>query len=462
MTINTSLLDLPNVGTFVGRKSEYNNLSQLIQKNRIVIIEGLSGIGKTALATFYAHNTANNYKAVVWHEIQIDESVSTLIESIAEKIKAQGQEFLYDKVWGQQQSQLATIKFLIEKLRKEKILLILDSFEIFLDDDHKLKSEFENLIVELFKSAFNSNVILTTKIKPRPHPRLLNQYSTIELKDLTDLDSTALLSELANKHNVQIDSNSGQQIYKATQGHPMALNLIVAALIYREPIQSLLKSLQNVVASEVAPYLINLLYAKLPHDAQQLLKTSSAFRKPFTIADVKPLQVKADFTELKAVFFIETDTSKQRYFLHPIVREYAYKLLKEDSAMFINIHKFIGEIYIAKTKRSRDLENIETILDVLEAIYHCNKANHEHGQRFVGNFIANNKTALRNMVKFGEGRLAKRLYEAALKVGEDDSELHQFYARLLEGHFINNPKEIEKHYAESVRLTPENPERQRD
>jgi len=124
MTINTSLLDLPNVGTFVGRKSEYNNLSQLIQKNRIVIIEGLSGIGKTALATFYAHNTANNYKAVVWHEIQIDESVSTLIESIAEKIKAQGQEFLYDKVWGQQQSQLATIKFLIEKLRKEKILLL--------------------------------------------------------------------------------------------------------------------------------------------------------------------------------------------------------------------------------------------------------------------------------------------------------------------------------------------------
>jgi len=460
MNINTSLLDMPNVGTFVGRKSEYNNLSQLIQQNRIVIIEGLSGIGKTALATFYAHNTANTYKAVAWHEIQVDESISTLIESIAEKLKAQGQEFLHSKVWGKQQSQLTTIKSLIEQLRKEKILLVLDSFEIFLDDDHKLKAEFENLIDELFRSSFNSNVILTTKIKPRPHPRLLNQYSTIELKGLTDLDSTTLLSELANKHNIQLDVSSEQQIYKATQGHPMALNFVVAALIYGESIQFLLKNLQAVVASEVAPHLINLLYAKLPNDAQRLLKASSAFRKPFTVADINPLQVKADFTELKAFFFIESDISKQRYFLHPIVREYAYKLLKEDTAMFSNTHKSIGELYIAKMKHSRNLEDIETILDVLEAIYHCNKAKHDNGQRFVGNFIANNKTALRNMVKFGEGRLAKKLYEAALKVREDDSELHQFYARLLEGHFSNNPKEIEKHYAESVRLTPENPERQ--
>ncbi|MBN1449691.1 MAG: hypothetical protein JW963_01635, partial [Anaerolineales bacterium] len=209
-------------------------------------------------------------------------------------------------------------------------------------------------------------------------------------------------------------------------------------------------------------FLINLLYAKLTNDAQRLLKVSSAFRKPFTMSDVKSLQIKADFTELKAVFFIETDTSNQRYFLHPIVREYAYKLLKEDLSMFNSIHESIGEFYIAKIKRSRNLESIETILDVLEAIYHCNKANHEHGQRFIGNFIANNKTALRNMVKFGEGRLAKRLYEAALKLKGDDSELHQFYARLLEGHFNGNPKEIEKHYAESVRLTPDNPERQRD
>jgi len=263
MPTNTSLLDLPSVDTFIGRKSEYKNLSQIIQENRIVLIEGFSGIGKSALASYYALNKAADYDAIVWHEIQDDESAISIIENISEKLKTQGQGFLHNAIWGQQKTAISTIKILAEQLRRAKNLLIFDSFEKFLDDNHKIKLDFEDLITELFKSSFNSKILLATKVKPRPHPGLLSQYTTFELKGLTDQDSTDLLSELGKKHNIDLDTSSVKQIHKITGGHPMALNFVVAALIYGDSLQFLLKDLQNVVVSDVAPHLLRSLYPKL-------------------------------------------------------------------------------------------------------------------------------------------------------------------------------------------------------
>ena len=463
MPVNTSLLDIPSVDTFVGRKSEYKDLSQAIQENRIVFVEGLSGIGKSALVSYYAQSKAADYDAIVWHEIQDDDGVKSIVDSVSEQFKAQGQDFLYNTVWGQQKNAHSIIKALLDQLRRAKTLLIFDSFEKLLNDNQKIKSDFEDLIDDLFKASFSSKVLLTTKIKPQPHPSLLNQYCTFELKGLTGQDTIDLLLGQSKKHDVSLDSNNAHQIYKITEGHPMALNFIIASLIHGTSFQILVKDLQNVVVSEVAPFLLRSLYPKLNPDSQKLLKSVSAFRKPFTTADVKPLPVKTDFTELKSFFFLEIDSGKKQYSLHPIVREYAYKKLREDQLMFKITHKSIGDYYIGKIRAARNPERFETMLDVLEATYYCNKGNYGQGQDFIGNFISKKlKTALRNLVKFGEGKLAKKLYEIALKVTKDDGELHQFYARLLEEHYEINPNDIEKHYAEAVRLSPENPERQMD
>ncbi|MBI3170825.1 MAG: putative DNA binding domain-containing protein [Chloroflexi bacterium] len=203
------------------------------------------------------------------------------------------------------------------------------------------------------------------------------------------------------------------------------------------------------------------MYPKLSIEAQKQLKIASAFRKPFTITELKSFPVRTDFIELKSYFFIEADLGNRFYYLHPIVREYAYKTLKSDENEYNQVHKTIGDFYLSQVRSSRHFKDAKFISALLETIFHYKRVNYIQGQISVGNFIASQlKQSLRELAKLGETNLAKKLYEVALKTVKDDSELHQFYARLLEDHHPTYQAEIKKHYAESVRLTPDNAERQ--
>ncbi len=461
MISDASILDLPSVGVFIGRHAEYESLNKLISENGIVIIEGLSGVGKTNLILSFAHKKITDYEAIIWHAFQEEESINFIIDDTAEQFKKQGFDYLYNAARGSQQSTQSKVKLLTEQLKRVKTLLIFDSFELLLDDSHKTRPEHENIIFELFKTSSKSKVILTTKIKPQLSPTLLSHYSTLPLKGLSTTDTADFLSLLSQKHNVNLDVNYSQQIYKATEGHPMALNFLVASLIHGVSLQVLLNDLQNVVASEVAPYLLKSLYPKLSTEAQKQLKIVSAFRKPFTIVELKSLPIKTDFIELKSYFFIEADLGNKFYFLHPIVREYAYKTLRSDENEYNQVHKAIGDFYFSQVRYSKHFKDAKFISTLLETIFHYRRSGYLQGQTSVGNFIANQlKQSLRELAKLGETNLAKKLYEVALKTVTDDSELHQFYARLLEDHYPTYQAEIKKHYSESIRLTPDNAERQ--
>ena len=80
-TLATSLL--PDEGYFTGRKSELALLTAHLSENKLVVLEGLAGIGKTALALHYTYQTATDYEAVIWHEVQPGDSVESVLVSIA-------------------------------------------------------------------------------------------------------------------------------------------------------------------------------------------------------------------------------------------------------------------------------------------------------------------------------------------------------------------------------------------
>lgn len=461
MKSDISILDLPSVGVFIGRNAEYESLNKLISENNVVIIEGLSGVGKTNLIFSFAHKKAADYDAVIWYAFQEEDSINFIIEDVSEQFKKQGFDYLHNSIQGNQQNTQSKVKSLTEQLRKAKTLLILDAFELLLDENHKVRPEYKDFISDIFKSASKSKIVLTTKIKPHLNPILLNHYSTLPLKGLSTQDTAELLSQLSRKHNVILDSVYSQQIYKVTEGHPMALNFLVASLIHGISLQVLLNDLKNVVASEVAPELLKSLYPKLSSEAQKQLKTASAFRKPFTITELKSFSVRTDFVELKSYFFIESDLGNRFFSLHPIVREYAYKALKSDENEYNRVHQTIGDFYFSQVKSSKNHKDAKFISALLEAIFHYRRSNYSQGLISTGSFIARKlKQPLREYAKLGETNLAKKLYEVALKAVEGDSELHQFYARLLEDHYPYYRDETKKHYAESVRLTPDNPERQ--
>lgn len=201
MISDTSILDLPSVGIFIGRHAEHESLNKLISENNVVIIEGLSGVGKSNLISYFAHKKVSDYEAIIWHAFQEEDSINFIIDDVAEQFKKQGFDYLHNFIQGNQQNAQSKVKIFTEQLRKAKTFLILDAFELLLDENHKVRPEYKDFISDLFKSASKSKIVLTTKIKPHLNPILLNHYSTLPLKGLSTQDTAELLSQLSQKHN---------------------------------------------------------------------------------------------------------------------------------------------------------------------------------------------------------------------------------------------------------------------
>lgn len=88
-TVTSSLVTLSGVDRFVARENElaeiHSNLSS-DGSRRIVVLQGLGGIGKTQLSIAYAKRYKGNYSAIFWLNINDEDSIKQSYVSIAKHI----------------------------------------------------------------------------------------------------------------------------------------------------------------------------------------------------------------------------------------------------------------------------------------------------------------------------------------------------------------------------------------
>jgi|694.fasta_scaffold53354_2 hypothetical protein len=221
-------------------------LSELLKKLngscRLLILEGITGIGKTALAECLADRLHvdflnNNWQFFLLDRFDVD-TKSTDFASAATR---------WLEEWGEtipengRQNEILTRRVL-KKLKVNPYLIILDSFEFLLEGNEDegwgqfKDSEWVTFFENFLDGDCKSKIILTTQESPRQlnHKYKDTLWYSLVLKGLSESEQVDLFQSLGLEvHSSETNRDYLLRIGSVYEGHPLALKIIAGEI--REP-----------------------------------------------------------------------------------------------------------------------------------------------------------------------------------------------------------------------------------
>ncbi len=155
------------VPTFYGRKGELAELTRWVLEEscRVVSVLGLGGIGKSALATRVMHQVAPHFEVVIWRSLRDAPSCDALLDECLQVLAPQP----VREVPANLERRLS---LLLEYLREERALLVLDNLETLMEegeDSGRMRPGYEGyarLLRRVAETGHKSCLLLTSREKP--------------------------------------------------------------------------------------------------------------------------------------------------------------------------------------------------------------------------------------------------------------------------------------------------------
>ncbi|MFY7823300.1 MAG: NB-ARC domain-containing protein [Planktothrix agardhii] len=166
--LRVNLEDAPDISEFFGRTEELETLRDWIlkQRCRVVMLLGMSGIGKTALAVKLVQEIQENFDVVIWQSLDTAPALNELLINLLQ--------FLLDESASQLPINLnEQLSELMKVLRSQRCLIILDDFQTLFNSGQlagNYRPNFENYQLFIKKiSQFNhqSCIILNSWELPK-------------------------------------------------------------------------------------------------------------------------------------------------------------------------------------------------------------------------------------------------------------------------------------------------------
>ncbi len=241
--------EAPAVEYFYGREQELATLKQWVQGEhcRLVVIHAMGGMGKTTLSREMTQQVSVDFDFVFWRSLQNAPPLDQILETCVAFLSNQQTVLL-------PQHLDAKIVVLIDYLRKQRCLLVLDNFESVLQGGDRAGAYLDSYegygrLLELVGAGkHQSSLLLTTREKPRELAQLeasSQAIRTLELKGLELNETQSMLSHSSLTGSDEVWTRFIDLYSK----NPLALKLVSAPIreVFQGDIAAFLDRNEHVV-----------------------------------------------------------------------------------------------------------------------------------------------------------------------------------------------------------------------
>jgi len=361
--MNLSFPKAPAV--FAGRKKILEQLKTGFLHYNVLIIDGMAGIGKTAMSLHFASliDSSSDYLPfhgnIIWIQCEEGWGTETLLYEINSLFKERGEDnfdgYLKDNDCD------GILRCLI-------FLLNNSNYTVFIDDYHRI-SENNRFMEMCAKFLRKSRVVFISRERPDFSPVEWMDIFEITLHSLGRQESFIMVKKLLELHSFEpMKQNITEEIYRCTGGHPFLIKSFLSLLLSGD------KTPEELFCHTEfsGDYIYNQLIKGLNERERDLLVSFSVYRKPVRRDGIMLIYPGKDIDDiiegLKKKFLIELDGDK-RYSIHSLLRDFCYE--KSDKR---NLHNLCASYYVELI--CREGHNLDS---GKEAFYHYFKGE-DYGQ----------------------------------------------------------------------------------
>lgn len=383
--------------TWTGRDRELADLTAAIAAGcRVVLIHGMTGIGKTALAERLA---AESLGTLSYVQVVLDRGMGSvaftrgalaILEAMADET---AQQLADDQI----------LDYLLKQLWQTPLWLQLDSVEYLLQPNGAGQPEFadpawgEFLERVLRDRCCQSRLILTTQALPKDLLKRIGRQGKLwRLYPLEGLEVEQYLTLFKNcgvSPQTEAETNILCQVATYFEGHPYILEMIARDIVVNKPIGGnitkywqdywLPRQQQNIAPlsqEEQVRGWVNETLAQLPDLPRQLLQHGAVFRRAVTEAFYLRLLPEQPATEMAAALALlkaralvqETDIQAGQRLIqqHNLICDAAYNDLQADPPRWHAAERQAAHLWLTAYEPAPDANNLEIIQGYLEAAEH--------------------------------------------------------------------------------------------
>lgn len=196
--------------TFFGRTEELVMLARLMESERLLIIQGLGGIGKTQLLLNAIQNVAY-HNPVIWIEVESINSYQDLL-------------LLLENALGQYLD-ISKRSSIIDALQSTQLTIAFDSLENILIYD---RDQVEDFISELITQTSGIQILITSQVDLT---LLESEKTVLNLKGINTQTSAKILhSKLGDQ--VSLSEEDTEWFINFCNGHPLTIKLVQSLLLF--------------------------------------------------------------------------------------------------------------------------------------------------------------------------------------------------------------------------------------